>query len=712
MSMVFGFPGCKKMLCAMSLVTLLSGCAEVSAPDARNVDIPTPIGAAAREKAINERPDSVMYLPLGEDVLVPETLGGDQFPTEQVGPFELRGETLAGALQLILAEYDVSLAFESQEGLTRRVTVANLRGDLGNVVHRVCSLANLYCSYESGVVTVKDRETFTVTMPPIGAGETPTAYLADIAAGLAAVLGTNGTAPIVDPSTRTIVYNATQRSAEMASRYFQRLRANTAMIVFETYIWEVTLNSGNSTGIDWDAIDTFGKFNANISLSGGAASDFVSPVSIGLPTTQAIGATPAKLIEFLSQYGAVKTISQPQITVLSGSSAELRVADTQNYVSQIATTLNNNQSTTSATTDSVDSGFLLTIGSSWDKSTVYANINIDLTNVLQIDNFTFSDGGAGGTSTSIQLPQTTQRELTTQVRVRPGDSVLIAGLVQEQDNFDSRGPGFMEPVIPDSRTATTENLELVFLLTPRVIVYTPNPALPNTAPPMPMLHSPTADAVSSMAPAPVVPAPAPVAYQPTPAPAVVAEPIVAEPVAAVPSAPAYVAPVPRAPIPAPVAVSAPAPLPVATSSFTPEPPVPARVAPVAVPEPEYMAPAPVTPVAAPVTSYRSTDSVSSNAAPAARSSSYSRYSSGYVSRSSASGTSAAAPVAPAPTEAVEIYDVGGANVSTSSSSPVVTSPAGVTREDLSSSKGYSTYGAPRKSSGGSPSLYETTEYQN
>lgn len=461
----------------------LSSCASVGVPDARNVNIPSPNMAEQRQPAVNERPDSVMYLPLGEDVLVPEVEDGDAFPNEEVGPFELRGETLAGALQLILADYDISLAFETQEGLTRRITVANLRGDLGQVVHQVCSLANLYCSYERGTIIIKDSQTFTVTLPPLG-GTEGSSFLEDISAGLGAILNSGGSSttggsssPIVDPTTRTLVYTATQRTADIAARYFQRLRANTAMIVFETYIWEVSLNSGNSTGVDWFKLASFGKFNTGISIDGGVGADFTSPISIGLPTTSGdFNGTSGDLIQFLSQFGAVKTISQPQITVLSGSEAELRVADTRNYVSQIATTLSEGQATTSVNTDSVDTGFTLTIGSSWDKSTVYANVAIELTDVKQIDDFAFSDddggGGAAGTQTRIQLPQTSERQLTTQIRVRPGDSVLIAGLVRENDNFDEEGPGFMEPIVPKSRTAQTENLELVIMLRPRVIVYT------------------------------------------------------------------------------------------------------------------------------------------------------------------------------------------------------------------------------------------------
>lgn len=469
---------------AMSAMVMTSACAMVDVPDSRSVEIPAPRHADARKKAINERPDSVMYLPLGEDVLVPEVTEDDSFPSEMVGPFELRGETLAGALQLILADYDISLAFETEQGLTRRITVANLRGDLGKVVHQVCSLANLYCSYEDGTVVVKDTQTFTVTLPPIGSDDEDE-FLDDVAEGLGAILnpggaGAAGQEPIVDPTTRTIVYSATQRTADIASRYFQRLRANTAMIVFETYIWEVSLNSGNSMGVDWFKLAQFSKFNTGIAVDGSVGADFTNPISIGLPTASGeFDGETGDLLEFLSQFGAVKTISQPQITVLSGSEAELRVADTQNYVSQIATTLSEGQATTSVNTDSVDTGFTLTIGSTWDKATVYANVDIELTDVKQIDNFAFSDTSsdptdptAESTQTRIQLPQTSERQLSTQIRVRPGDSVLIAGLVRENDNFNERGIGVMEPILPDSRTAQAENLELVILLRPRVVVYT------------------------------------------------------------------------------------------------------------------------------------------------------------------------------------------------------------------------------------------------
>lgn len=608
------------------------GCAQVSVPEARTLDVPAPKLADKRQKAVNERPDSVMYLPLGEDILVPEAEVGSMLPVERVGPFELRSESLAGALQLILADYDISLAFETDEGLNRRITVANLHGSLHTVVNRVCSLADLYCSYEEGILVVKDTQTFTVSLPPIGGGGEDTEFLDNVAEGLGAILGEDSE-PIVDPTTRTIVYTATQRTADMATRYFQRLRASTAMIVFETYIWEVQLSSGNSTGIDWDQLDTFGKFNASLAVNGAVDSDFTNPVSIGLPTTQNIGATPSDLVQFLSRFGAVKSISQPQITVLSGSEASLRVADTENYVSEITTTLTDTNSTTSVSTDSVDSGFEMTIGSTWDKSTVYANIALLLTNVIDITNFAFSDSDvdAGGTDTVIQLPQTSERELNTNIRVRPGDSILIAGLVRENDNFSSRGPGINTPILPDSRSAELENLELVILMRPRVVVYTGKDdqryrdyvAQKNKTSIAPALKASAVENYSNTYEAPVQ--------------AVQAKPISATP-APVRIEPVAAGPIATGPIAAPVPVVATEPEPIdlfRPPANRPTAPAPAPVAEVPAAMPD-MAPVWNAPEAMPTM----------REVPSARPAQISRYSSGYVSRSSDLGSDGSLPSYP------------------------------------------------------------------
>ena len=63
--------------------------------------------------------------------------------------------------------------------------------------------------------------------------------------------------------------------------------------------------------------------------------------------------------------------------------------------------------------------------------------------------------------------------MQTQVRVRPGDFILIAGLISEQENYSGSGPGINEPLFNTSKTTTTDTSELVVMLRPRVVVYVP-----------------------------------------------------------------------------------------------------------------------------------------------------------------------------------------------------------------------------------------------
>ena len=446
------------MFAAASLFTLTS-CAPVDRPGARTPHVPVAKSPKTLLKGVNQGHEAILRIPLGEDVLVPRAVGYGALPDVHVGPYELRSETLASALQLLLADFDIALAFETELGLTERITVANLQGYLPKVVARICGLANLYCAYEDGLLTVKETETFVVDLPPI----TDQAGFDQIATGLEVILGET---PVVDTTTRVMVYNASHRTQRYVHKYFQKLRKSTALIVYETHVWEVSLDNENRTGINWTAMLTGSNFDLNITLPGAAPSGAAAPISITPSFTGSKELTTSSVLEFISQYGAVKTVSQPQLTVLSGATASMNISRSENYVSEVTRTTDDaGNSTFSATTDTLDTGLTLAINSSWDRSTVYGSLDITLNELLNIETF------SPNPDLTLQLPETTTRSLNTQIRVRPGDAVLIGGLVQERDNFNGSGPGFMKPIFETARAAKTTNIELVFLLRPRVIAF-------------------------------------------------------------------------------------------------------------------------------------------------------------------------------------------------------------------------------------------------
>ncbi len=57
-----------------------------------------------------------MIVPLGEDVLVPKTSIDEPLPGGNIGPLQFRGETLSNALELILGDGNIPIAFETTRG--------------------------------------------------------------------------------------------------------------------------------------------------------------------------------------------------------------------------------------------------------------------------------------------------------------------------------------------------------------------------------------------------------------------------------------------------------------------------------------------------------------------------------------------------------------------------------------------------------------------
>jgi len=520
-----------RFVCIMLPLFLATACSPYDAPDGRTPSIPAIKPPDERFQGLNEKQDPVTRVRVGRDILTPQPLKEDPLPEAIVGPFELRGETLASALQLILDDYDVSLAFETDEGLKKKVTVSNLHGKLRDVVHKICAVADLYCHYEGGTLTVKKTETFVVDLPPInvvaaaasassgastsssggsigassspgsatsapstsstssagggsaggsgsgGAATTNDAYT-QISTGLAAVLAmedpTVTAKPVIDTSTRVLIYSATQRSNKAALQYFARLRKNTALIIFETHIWEVTLNNDSQTGINWSQLaSTMGNLNISSVLNStpAAVAGASTPITITPTWTGGSGFSASAVLTFMSDHGTVKTVSQPQITVLSGSMASLAVSQAENYVSGSTTTPSVTAGiapTTAISTSTVTTGLNVNITSAWDQSTVYGAINITLNDLTGISTFS---SGTGTGATTVQLPQTTSRSIATEIRVRPGDSILIGGLVSQTDSMTGSGPGFNTPLFMTNRATNKVNTELVFLLRPRVVVF-------------------------------------------------------------------------------------------------------------------------------------------------------------------------------------------------------------------------------------------------
>ena len=178
----------------------------------------------------------------------------------------------------------------------------------------------------------------------------------------------------------------------------------------------------------------------------------------------------------------MQTISSPQVTFVSGSSAELKVGGTQRYISQVGQLVSqtNVSGTTNPTpttgvgtntvnTDSIDTGLTIDVAGAYENGVVFANLDLALTNLVS-----FNPTQSGGET--IDLPQTTDEKINTVIRVRPGDNLVMAGLVTSADTNSRQGlPLGEEARLPLYGDDTLQNHELVIVVKPSVVLFSDKP---------------------------------------------------------------------------------------------------------------------------------------------------------------------------------------------------------------------------------------------
>lgn len=471
----------------LALILSLIGCAGSDIPDAKATTGRNPVVAEvpSDDETVRGGEDPpIVTLDLGSALHERRLSEGEDLPGNIIIPTtNLNAVPITAALQAVLSGTDVSLSWNTGSLGDRLVTVFNLSGPLPKVVEKICGAARVFCSFRNGSLELNDKETFVVSLPPIAKATGGATSVASTSNSMVdALTQLLGSKVQVDEQGGNIIYTADVEGQTRVRKYLDQLRNGRPLIVLQLYIWEVTLNKQNSEGINWQSLKLgnvgpgfaktdFSALTNLTSVAGGAGA-----VSLGAVTTGKINAQ--ALAGFLSTQGRLQTISNPQITFVSGSSAQLKVGGTQRYISQVgqlvsATNVsgtNNANSTTgvgtnTVNTDSIDTGLTIDVAGSYENGVVFANFDLVLRNLVSL-NPTASGGG------TINLPQTTDEKMNTVIRVRPGDNLVMAGLVSSADDNSRQGvplPGDLR--VPLYGNETYQNRELVIVVKPSVVLF-------------------------------------------------------------------------------------------------------------------------------------------------------------------------------------------------------------------------------------------------
>ncbi len=424
-------------------------------------------------------------------------------PHRRVEKLSVTEAGLYDVIQLLFEGTDLAVTFEGGTDNIRRygpVTAYNLNGTLSEVMANLGQAVGFFWSLNNKTVTIEAEQQFVVDLPPV--------LNDDNLAGITNTLQYLGVRDsYLDRNERRLVFRCNRKVLSSVEGYMARLRESRSMIIYDVQILQVDLRDAQKMGIQWGRYVKNASEAAGAAGSSGTGAGTTSSTGSGtgssvIPTTGNAGFDITLvgnsfrgnvLIEFLRTQGTVKNLSKPRIGIMSGTRGSLRVGNNTTIVSKVGRDLTNAVSQTTVETKDVKTGLELNLFGEEHDRTVYTRISLSITELLELTTFE-------ALGTKLSLPKIADREMRTQIRTRPGDTIILGGItINRAANESAVG------VAINSRNNENNVSELVVVLKPRLVLFRPASLMAKT--PVSTGKEPEADTASPTLSSPILLAP-------------------------------------------------------------------------------------------------------------------------------------------------------------------------------------------------------------
>jgi general secretion pathway protein D len=316
-----------------------------------------------------------------------------------------------------------------------------------------------------------------------GRQETPNANAAAVGQGAdaAAAISTAGTlgsfgagggggggAPLpnvritADVPNNSILVYASEEDYRIIERALTQLDRPKLQVAIDVTIAEVTLNDQLDYGVQF-FLDKGALMNVSQSTT---------PITPSLPGFNVVlgnALSPRVIINALHQYTDVKILSNPSLVVVDNQSATLEVGDQVPITTGSATVLSANNAVVN-TVDYKNTGIILKVQPRVNSNgTVLLDIEQEISAV--VNNLT---NGAPASTTTNLTPTISERRVKSELSVANGQTVLLAGLIQETQNVSHSGVPILDriPVFGGafgSKNSSVDRTELILFIRPQII---------------------------------------------------------------------------------------------------------------------------------------------------------------------------------------------------------------------------------------------------
>lgn len=239
------------------------------------------------------------------------------------------------------------------------------------------------------------------------------------------------------------VYGSERQHKEV-EKYLEVLRRSaTAQVLIEAKILEVSLNDSYATGIDWNAIDVMSG-----ELTLGLETNFNNLINTAPTNSNFVlgyaGNDAQAVIQAISEFGTVRALASPRMTVLNNQSAVLNVATNVVYF-EIDVDSTTDEGVTQIDVDSeiknAPEGILVNVQPSinLDEGTISMAVRPTITRIVNRVEDPAVQFIAGAAGISNLVPELNVQEIDSVIKSRSGQAVLMGGLLQDRSETTEEG---------------------------------------------------------------------------------------------------------------------------------------------------------------------------------------------------------------------------------------------------------------------------------
>ncbi len=281
--------------------------------------------------------------------------------------------------------------------------------------------------------------------------------------------GATGTRLVIDQARNALVIIGTAQEYQRIRPLLESLDRAPREALIEVTVAELTLNEANNLGINWTAVSHLGNgyiqrlgTGANVVGSGGLP---LGTTGFNYTILNGIGDVRV-LINALAQNNRLSVISTPRVLAKSGSEAKIEVGTEVPIITSQGTTNTIQNAGTTGILQSIDyrkTGVLLTV-----RPVIHSGNRIDLTVSQEVS------AALPNNTPGISSPLIQNRNVSTELTLSDGQTVVIGGLIAENRTANDVGVPYLKDVpgmgvLFRSQSLSKDRTELLVFITPYVV---------------------------------------------------------------------------------------------------------------------------------------------------------------------------------------------------------------------------------------------------